>query len=403
MTDLETKSRGFLIKYKLALLIVMPLLLILFFLAREVEDINKKIISLEKANATVVFLDMLFDSDINHEDLENETNNVSENSEHESHHTNKHNHNHEKTKEDWVEIENNIDLMFPDKKENFIFNNLLSDFKNSIELLEKSENFDEFFFLFGSHIDAHRKLLMGVEKVHYNELIIEVDNHLRSLYQLEWMMFWAQEESIFTKLLLDGEYPPEMKVKIVNKILLLVQNQELFFDRFLAINADKSQKDLLFSTFNNKEYKEISDFRNNLLNGTFKIENLNIDKQKSAMKATAIRLELLKKVADKIENNLINEIETAILNLENQKSIFVIMSLFAVLVVMSLALHIGFRLTKNLNMVLSFLSKKPELEEDIDLNIKGRDELYYFAGEVKKLTIENINQNNKIKRRSRSC
>ncbi len=389
-TALKPIKKGFLIKHKLALLIIMPLFLVLFFLFREVGYLDKQITSLKKAQATITFLDMLFDNDIDHKKVKEVVKINSLNHKEETPH------NHYKTSEVWDSIGDKTKIMFETFEDRIFFNNLLFEFKEGVELMENAKNINNSYFLFKKHVESHKKLLMGVEKIYYPKLILSVDNHLRSIYQLEWLMFWAQEESIYIRLLLEGNYNDEKENEIINQIRILIQNQNLFLDRFIVINTNKESGVILLSAINKKDLDKKISFRNKFLDGTSNVDILKNDKKDVAMESIASRLHLLKQATNKIEVKLINEIDTAIIDFENQKNIFIFMSIIAISLVTLLALHIAVRLTKNLNKVLLFLSKTNGKETDIVLDVRGSDELSHFAKEVKILTMKRIEQNKKI-------
>lgn len=387
----KTKN-GFLIKHKLGLLIIMPLAIIVFFLFREIENLNNQIYSLEKAQTTLSFLDELFKNDASHEDYEN---------------NNHHNHNdleefedhdHSKTKEAWNLIGAKIPIMFEDEAEFKAFDNLYENYKLSIEEMETSKTPEESRELLKEHVDAHRALLMGIEKVHYPELIRSVDNNLRSLYQLEWLMFWAQEEGMYTKLLLSNEYLIETRKEILRELNILIQNQQLFLDRYISINANKKQIELFLNTFNKKKFQETNTFRNNILNnGIEGLEELSKDQLKleAGMVFIEDRLSSLKGVADTLENILKVDINTTISEYKKQRNLFILLVVSGIILVTLLGVHITLRLTKNLELVLNFLNKNNN-KENFDLNIKGNDELSHFAFEVKELSLERERQKEKI-------
>lgn len=377
-------KKGFLIKHKLILLIILPLLLLLFFLNKETNHIDQQILSLEKAKSTVDFLDMMFYEDIDHKKIK-ETG---------THH-NHDNHNHEKSEESWNEIENNINKMFP-KDIASEFKVGLLDFRKSIETMESAKNPEESLSLFKHHVDTHRNLLMGVEKVHYEELILEIDSQLKALYQLEWLMFWAQEEGVYNRLLLEKKYTESTQNIIINEIRLLIQNQYLFLNRFIAISRDKEQNKLLMTAFEQDELNNISILETNLFDGTPNKEILDEIQSASRMNETSLKLKKLNDIAHEVEHNLLLKINLTITTFKNKKNTFILTSILSILIVFLLAVHIALRLTNNLRSVLIFLSRSDEEKDNFLFEIKGTDELSQFAREVKKLTEKEKNQRNAL-------
>ncbi|MGF1684602.1 response regulator [Photobacterium minamisatsumaniensis] len=365
-----------LIKHKLFLLVAMPLCLLLLLGNRQLTHLNFQVNSLEKASQAVRFLE-----DLSQYHFSNRVAIVEE-----------------KTLFNSTlgsDVRNDVVQLFGNTESAKSVNLLLDSYIANLAEIKGAESGEELLELIEWQVDIYRQLLLEVEKIHYSELLESVDNHLRALYQLEWLMFWSQEEGWFSQWLLSANYSTRSTPEILNEIRLLAQNQQLFLNRFLAINADQNQVKLLLETFSDPIFQRSNEFRTKLLAS----DNLNeFEPQEMAegVEVLNARLSRLQLVGAQIEEQVRLEIAESIEAFTKQKNIFMSVSLSLFLLVLLIGISLTTRITGNLKLVLKFLSVKDSEHTAMDVQVGGRDELSTFAKEVKRLTSERLEQRQRL-------
>ncbi|PSW18271.1 hybrid sensor histidine kinase/response regulator [Photobacterium sanctipauli] len=367
-----------LIKHKLFLLVAMPLCLSLFLVNRQLSHINLQVTSLEKAQHAVKFLEDLSQYHFSNrlaivENQSQPANSLAS------------------------DIRNDVVQLFGTGEDAKNVNMLLDNYIANITEIKGAESGEELLELIEWQVDIYRQVILEVEKIHYAELLESVDNHLRALYQLEWLMFWSQEEGWFSQWLLsaDSQDSSRSSTEVLNEIRLLAQNQQLFLNRFLAINADQEQVKLLLETFSDPVFQQSNNFRAQLLESD-NIAKFTPEEMAAGTAALNARLSRLQSVGMQIEDQVRLEIEESIAVFTSQKNLFLAISLSLFLIVLLIGISLGMRITGNLKLVLKFLSVKDSDDSHITVNVNGKDELSTFAKEVKRLTVERLEQRQKL-------
>ncbi|MBY5944024.1 response regulator [Photobacterium rosenbergii] len=367
-----------LIKHKLFLLIAMPLCLSLFLVNRQLSHINLQVSSLERAQYAVQFLENLSQYHFSNRLVIVENEAVADNSL-------------------ASDIRNDVVRLFGTAEDAKAVNLLLDSYIANLTEIKSVQDGDELIDLIEWQVDIYRQLILEVEKIHYAELLESVDNHLRALYQLEWLMFWSQEEGWFSQWLLsaDSQDSARSTEDILNEIRLLAQNQQLFLNRFLAINADQNQVKLLLDTFSDPVFQQSNAFRGQLL-ASANLADFSPDEMVAGTEALNARLARLQTAGRQIEDQVRLEIEQSIAAFNKQKNVFIAVSLTLFVVVLLIGISLTMRLTGNLKLVLKILNAKDSADSDVSVNVSGKDELSIFAKEVKRLTVERLEQREKL-------
>ena len=235
--------------------------------------------------------------------------------------------------------------------------------------------------------DVYTQFLLTIEKTYFKSPIKPVENNLTALLQLEWISFWVQEEIWQTKLLLSSK-DPEQKVLIREHIRTLIQNQQLFVDRFIAINADRSQVQLFVNAFSHIAFEQSNNFRQQLLNES-SFSNLTQQQLEDGLNAFTQRLSLFQNVANSINKQLKQDIQKSVSSFENSRVIFFLVTGIFIILVISFGVNLAKRIVENLNSVLKFLDDKDgDHVTNLQSQIHGNDEIRKFAIEVERLTTE---------------
>ncbi|MCR9545292.1 response regulator [Vibrio antiquarius] len=279
--------------------------------------------------------------------------------------------------------------------------NQLANFEEATLSMLSSNNTEDKLDAAEWRADTFKEILLSLDRVYFSHVSYETNTHLSSLMQLEWLMFWSTEEHRLSKYLVESTeqgqmYDPAIQASIQS----LIQNQQLLFERFVTLNANKQQVNLLIETFTDNVFVKSQAFRTNLLQPT-NLSVLTPAQIDDGLSALYKRLSLLRNVDDQMERQLVEDITKTISETTQHRIGFIALMSLVTLLVVSLTLRLVRKVTGNLNLVLEFLSRDT-YEEDNNENspltelTKGKDELSKFAKEVKKLSYEREQSRQKL-------
>ncbi|WP_435532810.1 response regulator [Vibrio hippocampi] len=273
---------------------------------------------------------------------------------------------------------------------------LLSDFQDSVTSLSEAGDLYERIDYVDWQSESYQNILLAMEKTPFVALSPEVAGHLQALYQIEWLMFWAEEEIWAVQTLLTESVEQDLVIDIINQIEQLVTNQQLFVNRFIAINANASQVGLLLNTFTDPAFERSSEFRNQILVQE-SVKQLSDAQRTDGLASLEARLLLLDGVSNQIEKQLRDAMSSAISDFESQRIAFLAVVLILTACIIFIGVSLSHRIVSNLNLVLRFLDNADDQrQQSLIAQIKGRDELSRFAHEVERLTNERIEGEQKL-------
>ncbi|MFA0084690.1 response regulator [Vibrio sp. 10N.261.51.F12] len=356
------------VKHKISALVILPVLLILYLASRQVNTLNHQLSDLEKVEGLVLFSQVLSDlqSNANAARLSNEP---------------------AETTLQVEQLNSLSESLFTGENLEHL-QGLVSDYQESISSLVDVVDAEEKNEVVEWQVDTYKQILLFLEKAPYRGTISAVDGHMTALAQLEWLMFWADEEIWQILQLINAEANQGNVEAIKEEIRSLTQSQQLFVERFVAINADEKQVTLLLNTFSNSAFEQGSQFRSLLLASDPSVA-LPQNEVSTGLSALALRLNLLQSVADSIEVQLREEIRGLVATFEQTRAAFFAgIGLLTALVIVT-GISLAHRVIKNLNMVLKYLERGDQ-DEQVPLSdrVRGNDELSRFALEVERLTLE---------------
>ncbi|SBT14621.1 response regulator [Vibrio celticus] len=268
-------------------------------------------------------------------------------------------------------------------------NQLVSDFSEAtLSTMEANDTYDKLDALEWQS-DLYKQLLLEVEKVPFENTKREIQQHLTALQQLEWLMFWSNEEfklgsSLIEIFQISQEYDPEL----AEQIKTLSERQQLFLERFVSLNANEHQVSLMVEVFRNDVFAQSQEIRSALLDLNT-ISQLTPQEVSVGLEAMSARLNLLQSLGGVIKQEFQQEVEQAIYDAQIQRTLFISIVALLAAIVMGLTLSLARQVTNNLNLVLAFLkSENDDTRPSLDKLIQGKDELSLFAQQVERLTIE---------------
>ncbi|MDO6498847.1 hybrid sensor histidine kinase/response regulator [Photobacterium sanguinicancri] len=355
------------IKSRLLVLVILPLGFMTVFAGLEIKSLYKNVNTLNMLNTRVMLLSeassFLSEAHLAKISMQNETLSPNDNS----------------MSNILNEKVQKIRLLIPDaftapeaKKANVLMDDLadaVSEFSETQQddLLDWSAWIDE----------TLNGVLTSLEKSPLTINNKKVEQNLGVLYQLNWLSLWSQQENWFIRQLL---LMPDMTEDLKPELVSVIQNQQLYIDRFISINADPQQIELLKKTFSDPAFANSYILREGLLGGDVSQDAVSV-----GLKALDERYNLIQFVVGKVSQQLVSEIHTTIASAKVKMGIFTSAILLTLLVLSILGMNLAKRIIQYLGRVIKTMSK---IEESTDSMVKveedGRDEFTVFT---KKLNI----------------
>ena len=364
------------VKHKLFGLVLLPISLLLFLAGRQAYILTTQLTDFERTNQLSVYLQdisILYRSTLasSPEEFATQSNQVK------------------------AELKTLSPIIFLDASDDM--NQLVADFSEAtLSTMEATDTYDKLDALEWQS-DLYKQLLLEIEKVPFENTKREIQQHLTALQQLEWLMFWSNEEfklgtSLIEIFQTSQEYDPEL----AEQIETLSERQQLFLERFVSLNANEHQVSLMVEVFRNDVFAQSQEIRNALLDLNA-ISQLTPQEVSVGLEAMSARLSLLQSLGNVIKQEFQQEVEQAISDAQVQRTLFISIVALLATIVMGLTLSLARQVTNNLNLVLAFLkSENDETRPSLDKLIQGKDELSLFAQQVERLTIEREHAKEKL-------
>ncbi|REL31042.1 response regulator [Thalassotalea euphylliae] len=355
------------IKHKIWGLVVIPAFAIVLLAGHQVININQQVSQLKRAENMARQLDSLAQLNANSHQLRSDNSNGKSDA--------------------IISITGKLNEQLGLEQEFAEIHPLIEQYRETIEAIVDSEDSESRIDNIVWHVEVYQELLLSVEERTLVAMPASVNNHLKALVQLNWLLFWSAEEawqiqqlsaltkaSSFTK--------DELKVQI----RALIQQQELFMGRFVVINAEPDQINLMLTTFSNPAFVESQQFRELVLSEPAVL--ISTEQMMAGQQALATRLALFQEVAGAISGQLLQEVERHVTAFEQQRLFVVIAITLLVFAVLIAGLRLGQRIIHNLTLVLDYLANEGKADTKLSEQIDGRDELASFAKEVERLNAE---------------
>lgn len=173
----------------------------------------------------------------------------------------------------------------------------------------------------------------------------KVEQNLGVLYQLNWLSLWSQQENWFIRQLL---LMPDIAEDIKPELVSVIQNQQLYIDRFISINADPQQIELLKKTFSDPAFANSYILREGLLGGGVSQDAISV-----GLKALDERYNLIQFVVGEVSQQLVSEIHTTIASAKVKMGIFTSAILLTLLVLSILGVNLAKRIIQYLGRVIN--------------------------------------------------
>lgn len=230
--------------------------------------------------------------------------------------------------------------------------------------------------------DISFELFVALEKLAIHTGIAEVDQKLQVINQLRWIMFYELEENWFIQVMLQQESFAKLQ-----QLRTVSTKEEMFIERFLSLNANEKQIELLLKTFQTESFLKSLQYKENILS-----RNLDFFSQQERNQVETVlknRLASIMEMSQGIVSTTNKEIKENINTLE--KNIYWLIS--AIVGLILLIIFLGFNLVNRIFTYLKSTIKKLEkieVENDYSIQISevGKDEFSHFSSKLNLLIAE---------------
>lgn len=351
------------IKTRILLLVSLPLIFVSVFSVVEIDKLTKKIDTLNKLNSRISFLEEISTfSSLSHHEKINKLYDVED-------HSDSYN-----LKISLEKIKELLSFSF--------YNEELEQMSQSVdELLEASEELsildvDDLSDWSEWMTDIIKQTLIHLEKGSSNIEKSNIDNDVRVLYQLQWLLIWAQEENWYINEILINKSEDSR-----NQLISVIERQQLYVERFTSIEANPEQISLLLKVFSDPAFLQSYKLRIGLLNN-----NINSDDVKLGLDAFEQRFNLINLVVSEVSNQLASNIHSSITHSKWLMGIYIFMIIFPIIIMSWLGVNLSFRIITYLKRVIDTMSqievKKGELHK---IKLDGHDEFTIFTRKLNTL------------------
>lgn len=363
------------IKHKIWALVTVPLFVIVFFTSQNIVSINQQVAELESATKHVEMLRLL--ALLNNHSFQT-----------------RHADNHESQPELFKILED-IRLLGTQSKVYSAIGPLVEQYREAYEGLIDDPDPESRIEYVDWLVETYQDMLFTIEKSIVNGASTSVSSHLNALVQLNWVLFWSSEEHWQTQLFLEKIQAADANaLQFGEQAQALIQKQQLIFERFVVMNAEPKQVQLMVNAFSNVAFEQSQEFRQLIHQNDS--DTVSKDQINAGLQAMATRAQLFNDVASVIAEQLVKDVQLEEASFRQQRLLmyFVITLTFLLLVFGGVSL--AQRIILNLRLVLDYLVKEGQKDQSLTEQIDGRDELSQFAHEVERLTTEQVESKRRL-------
>ncbi|MGF1790965.1 ATP-binding protein [Photobacterium profundum] len=224
--------------------------------------------------------------------------------------------------------------------------------------------------------DLVSQFLITFEKNRVSTGNIDIEKNTEVLYQLQWLSFWAQEENWFIH-----QYKETNNNEFKQLLSTVIERQQLFIDRFIAISASPKQIDLLLKIFADPAFSDSYKLREGILTGEMKESEI-----ATGLQAFNDRFSLIQQVVQEVSISLVDDIQTTTTDIKKLMSVYLAAILLSMVVMCYLGTNLARRILFYLSRVIQTMSK---IEEDHNAALKvksdGNDEFTVFTSKLNQL------------------
>jgi len=226
------------------------------------------------------------------------------------------------------------------------------------------------------------ELLISLEKLNVHTKFNEINQKVKVVNQLRWIMLYALQENWFIQVMLERHAFDELEQLRVSAV-----REENLIGQFLALNANEQQIEHLLNTFQNENFEQSRLYKENML-----ASNLDFFSDQKKDKVEVVlnnRLTLMMEMSQGIIVDTNEEIKASILSVT--QAIYCLMA--AIIGLIILIIILGFNLINRIFLYLkSTLIQLETIENEHDYSLQiseaGKDEFSNFSSKLNLLIAE---------------
>jgi len=226
------------------------------------------------------------------------------------------------------------------------------------------------------------ELFISLENLNVHANFNEINQKMKVVNQLRWIMLYALQENWFIQVMLERK-----SFKELDQLRMISAREEIFIGRFLSLNANEKQIKLLLSTFQKEAFQQSLLFKKNMLENNLAF----FDLQPEGLVEMVLeeRLALMMDMTQNIILETNKEIKSNISSVK--QSIYYLMTAIVALIILIIIL--GFNLINRIfNYLKSTLTQLETIENEHDYSIQiseaGKDEFSHFSSKLNLLIAE---------------
>ncbi|PSV44197.1 hybrid sensor histidine kinase/response regulator [Photobacterium indicum] len=224
--------------------------------------------------------------------------------------------------------------------------------------------------------DLVSQFLITFEKNRVSTGNIDIEKNTEVLYQLQWLYFWAQEENWFIH-----QFKETNNNEFKQLLSTVIERQQLFIDRFIAISASPKQIDLLLKIFTDPAFSDSYKLREGILTGGMKDSEI-----ATGLQAFNDRFTLIQHVVQEVSISLVDDIQTTTTDIKTLMSVYLAAILLSMVVMCYLGTNLSRRILFYLSRVIKTMSKIEDAHNSaLKVKSDGNDEFTVFTSKLNQL------------------
>ncbi|MGF1749944.1 ATP-binding protein [Vibrio cionasavignyae] len=257
---------------------------------------------------------------------------------------------------------------------------------NELALVASSEELQEWS---AWNIEQLKGITSKIEGISVDTSSSALESHLNALFLLNWIKMWATEENWLIHFDLHGDHDVNFYDRHEQRHTLntLFERQQYLIDRFISINADPLQINLLLKTFADNSFIDSINFRDRVMNSEF--DTLSENDKGLGARTLDQRLVLINQVTNQINEQLSNEMVKRLSNLKQRLWVGLVITLILIVTLFILSINITRRIIFFLNSTLdTFEQLESSSSPHITASTTGHDEFSHFGQKMNTLIRE---------------
>jgi len=226
------------------------------------------------------------------------------------------------------------------------------------------------------------ELFISLEKLNVHTNFDEINQNIKVVNQLRWIMLYALQENWFIQMMLERR-----SFKELEELRMASMKENIFIERFLSLNASEQQIETLLSTFQEEDFLKSLSYKENMLSSNLAFFSL--EPKDQVEQVLNNRLSLMMGMSQNIISTTNNEIKDSIHSIKHDIYWLMILIVVLTILIVILGANVINRIFVYLKSTISRLEKiETENDYSIQISESGKDELSNFSSKLNLLIAE---------------